>query len=199
MNPLSVNPWKGPHFASTRLLLLGESAYSWRNDRGEVVHPSAQHPTEQVRGIIAKFDDPDQPFMQALSRALTNEKAPQRDRLGFVWDRVAFANFVPGTVGVRGETDNTRPGRNDWERGRSEFPALLEEVKPLRMIQFGTVAWSELPSADVGEGLGAHAFRLSTGELCWCQAFAHPAHGGVSWRTLASAIYFTFADQFRAT
>jgi hypothetical protein len=196
MSTLSIKPWKGSHFASTRLLLLGESAYSWRN--GEIVHPSAQHPTEQVEGIIAKFDDPDQPFMQTLSRALANEVTPQPGRLTYVWNRVAFANFVPGTVGIRGETD-VRPTPSDWERGRSEFPALLEDVKPLRMIVLGLTAWNELPSADVGEGLGAMAFGLSSGELCWCQPLNHPSAriAPTTWRQLAAAIYFAFANQLR--
>jgi hypothetical protein len=199
MGTLSVKPYIGPHFASTRLLLLGESAYSWKNNKGEIEHPSADHPTEQVNGIIAKFDDPVQPFMQTLSRALANDFTPSPERLMYVWSRVAFANFVPGTVGIFGETDTLRPSPQDWERGKSEFYALLEEVKPLRMMVLGLEAWENLPGAYLGEERGAMAFRLSTGELCWCLPLRHPSAKNcpTTWKQLAAAIYFAFPDQFR--
>lgn len=49
-NTLSVKPYKGSQFASTRLLLLGESTYSW-TEKGETVHPSAHHPKDCVDWI----------------------------------------------------------------------------------------------------------------------------------------------------
>jgi hypothetical protein len=188
---LSVKPYKGSHFALTRLLLLGESAYSW-TEKGETVHPSAHHPRDSVDWITSDFYGKGLRFLRTLSRGITNEEHPKPDQLKAAWDRVAFANYVPGTIGEFG----SRPRKEHWDRARSEFPALLECVKPLRMIVLGRTMWRKLsPCADVGEGLDAYAgksfatyaFKLSSGELCWCQPVSHP-RAGLSWRTLAALI-----------
>jgi hypothetical protein len=41
-------PWKGEKFGKTKLLILSESAYSWRDEDGKVVDPGPTHPTENL-------------------------------------------------------------------------------------------------------------------------------------------------------
>jgi hypothetical protein len=190
MSTLSVKPWIGEQFAASRLLVLGESTYSWRNDKGELVHPSPQHPTDCVNCITADFYGEGLGFLRTVSRGITNEEHPQPDQLKAAWNRVAFTNYVPGSIGEAG----SRPTEEQWERGRSEFGTLLDEVKPLRMIVLGREMWSKLPEAHIGEQSDAYtgnfdryAIRLSTGELCWCQPLRHPS-GGLGWGELAATV-----------
>jgi hypothetical protein len=89
--------WRRAQYEDTRLLLLGESAYSWMED-GEVVHPSPRHAVELVEDVIENF--PTQRFMNTLSRAITSEKYPNKEHLRLAWNRVAFTNYVEGSVGI---------------------------------------------------------------------------------------------------
>lgn len=51
-------PYEGEHYHKTRLLLLGESAYSWR-ENNDLQDPSIDLPTElnwsQSRSMISRF------------------------------------------------------------------------------------------------------------------------------------------------
>jgi hypothetical protein len=191
-------PWRGANYESTRLLLLGESAYSWEED-AHIIDPSPHHPVEIVRHIVDDFDYGGLGFMRTLTRGLANEEWPSKERCELVWNKVAFTNYVPGTVGHKARV---RPSPDKWKQAKLEFPDLLEQLKPLRLIVLGLEMWDDdhMPPASVGGGSGAQAYRLSSGELCWCLPLAHPsAHGSkrTSWRQLAAAVYFHYADQFK--
>jgi hypothetical protein len=104
------HPWIGPKYDVTRLLLLGESAYSWWED-DEERHPSTEHSKESVQSSIEKFPQCGR-FFAMLSRALANEQNPDSDRLRYVWNHVAFTNYVSTTVG---NGSRVRPTAKMWD------------------------------------------------------------------------------------
>lgn len=107
-DPEPWNPYKGEYYHKTRLLLLGESAYSWRDKRNDLQHPSLNLPTELVTDQINYFPSYAR-FMPCLTRALAGEKWPCREWRCYGWNLVAFTNYVNGTVG---EGSGTSPDRN---------------------------------------------------------------------------------------
>lgn len=98
----SFRPWVGEHYHydETKLLLLGESAYSWRNEKNKLRHPTPDLPTTMVKEVLDDFRSADDMrFMKMLSRGLAGAEEPSKERLYRVWHRVAFTNYVGGTVG----------------------------------------------------------------------------------------------------
>jgi hypothetical protein len=185
-------PWKGHEFHGTRLLILGESAYSWEDDSGILREPGPDHSILLVED--AKKDIDRSRFMKMVSQGLANDENPSIERLAEVWNKVAFTNYVPELVGkFIVPKDRPRPSSRHWERAKAEFRDILELIEPLRLIVLGRTMWEEMPAADYGDGKGAQAYELSTGELCWCQPLPHPARG-LDWRRLAATIYFAVGD-----
>ena len=60
------------------------------------------------------------------------------------WERKAFTNFVPELV----EPLPSRPTARQWDAGRSEFEALLDYVRPKRILVVGATLWRHLPPAE---------------------------------------------------
>ena len=90
---------KGGKYDTTRMLILSESAYSWRDDYGRIVDPGPSHPTENLgHWGIDHFGK--QGYYTAMGRALCGKKAPSRDELKQAWDEYAYTIFVQGTVGL---------------------------------------------------------------------------------------------------
>lgn len=89
-------PWKGSRYDQTRLLLLGESAYSWEEE-GKRINPSPDHSIECVEAVVA---DGKGTFFRTLTRAIANEEFPSQKRRRECWNLVAFNNFVPVTIGL---------------------------------------------------------------------------------------------------
>jgi hypothetical protein len=183
-------PWQKPEYEKTRLLILGESAYSWW-EADELQHPSLQHSSESVRWAIDNFPNCGR-FFAMVSRALANDELPTRERLQFVWSRVAFTNYVSTTVG---EGPRTCPTREMWKAAHAEFRPHVSELKPKRIIVLGKRLWSEMPPTDIFVTDELQGYRIAD-EMVMCLAVNHPA-GGLSWRKLASVIYFTYERELR--
>lgn len=178
-------PWIGRRFAELRLLLLGESAYSWL-ENGEVVHPSAEHSIGLVEELLAGKPVK---FMRTLSRGLTGEENPDAQRLQHVWDCVAFTNYVPGSVG---EGAAIRPAPHMWDSATNLFPSLLAQLEPRRIIVLGKTMWSKMPPSDIYFTDDVQGYRLPSGRMAMCWAVDHPR--GLSWRNLAAVIQFSCGD-----
>ena len=185
-------PWIGPHFATTRLLLLGESAYSWVED-SELHHPSPKHCTENVEWVVNDFAACVRagPFLPKLSRALTGEYSPTRERLRFVWDRVAYTNYVTQSVGTGA---GIRPSEEMWQKAYEDFPQLLAKIQPQRVIVLGREMWSRMPEADLHITADTQGYKLPSGGLCMCWAVGQR---GVSWEELAAIVHFTHANELQ--
>ena len=137
-------PCRGNRYDETRLLLLGESAYSWQDKNGIWHDPEPKLPKQLVDEQIKDFAAVR--FARCLSRGLAGEESPNGEQLRSVWDRVAFTNYVNGTVG-RGPEN--RPTPEMWDAARRAFPSLLADLKPQRVIVFGKEMWSEMPPTNV--------------------------------------------------
>jgi hypothetical protein len=186
-------PWIGQEYAKTRLLILGESAFSWWED-DELRDPTLDHSKVSVESAIDSF--PKCPrFFAVVSRALANEETPTRERLLSVWNRVAFTNYVSITVG---EGARTRPSREMWQGAHEEFQTHLSQLKPrpCRLIVLGKGLWEEMPPTDLFVADDLQGYRIGD-EMAMCFVLNHPA-GGLSWRKLASVIYFTYERELRA-
>jgi hypothetical protein len=84
---LMFEPWIGPHYDATRLLLLGESAYSWTDCDSTLQHPTPDHCRKLVEWVVGGFEEcrsgPEKlPFMVKVSRALANDECPPRSTFG---------------------------------------------------------------------------------------------------------------------
>lgn len=186
-------PWIGQRYEVTRLMILGESAYSWW-EADEQRHPSAQHSSEMVQWTIDNFPNCGQ-FLALVSRALANEERPTKDRLQSVWDRVAFTNYVSTTVG---DGPRTRPTPEMWALAKAEFLSdLAMKLKPIpkRLVVLGKTMWSQMPDAPIFMSDDVQGYSLVDGVvMCW--AVDHPAHS-LSWQKLASLIHFTYEAELR--
>ena len=185
-------PWIGPKYATTRLLLLGESAYSWKTN-GKIKHPPPEHCKEQVDRVVDDFRGccSSSGFMPKLSRALTNKREPTREELRFAWDRVAFANYVPCTVGLG---PRTRPTEEMWATASKRFPELLKEVQPKRIIVLGKTMWNNMPDSHIYVSTIVQGYHMASGEISMCWALAHPSRG-LSWQELADVIHFAYQQE----
>jgi hypothetical protein len=185
-------PWIGNEYARTRLLILGESAYSWEED--ELIHPPLTHSLDSVNWAIEEFPNAGR-FFNMISKALANEETPSRDRLNQVWNRVAFTNYVSGTVG---EGARIRPSREMWETASRDFRNEIQAIDPLptRLIVLGQGMWGNMPETEVHITDQVQGYRFGE-HLMMCMAVHHPA-GGLSWRELASVLHFTYLTELRA-
>ena len=113
----SFLPWVGEHYRcdETKLLLLGESAYSWGKRKDQ--RPTLNLPTILVKEVLGDFARASD-FMKKLSRGLAGEKEPTKERLHHVWHRVAFTNYVGGTVG---EGPRIPPTHDMWKAAKGRL------------------------------------------------------------------------------
>ena len=181
---MAAKPWKGKQYDLGRLLIHRESTYSWR-ENGEIQHPTEDHATGSVEWTIEHFDQAAR-TMKMISRALAGEEYPIAQRLQFVWNRVAFTNYIEGTVGAGARL---RPTQQMWDDAKLKFRPLLEELRPRRIIVLGLDLWSKMPDADFDLTDPVQGYRLEDGTLAMCHQVLHPA-GGFSWRQLAAIVYF---------
>lgn len=186
-------PWVGQHYETTRLLLLGESAYSWE-ENGQVRHPSDRHNCDLVEWAINDFPGCVRGrlgFIVKLSRALANEENPTSEHLQFVWDRVAFTNYIDKSVGSE---PRIRPSEDLWKTAHDSFPAFLEQLKPRRVIVLGITMWANMPSTQVFITDHIQGYTLADGSVAYCQAMNHPSRG-LSWRELAGVVHFACGNE----
>jgi hypothetical protein len=176
-------PWVGEVYAESRLLLLGESAYSWTDPVRGIVHPSPQHSVqiieEALSGELPRFTG-------MLTRALTGCYKPSEEEIAAAWATAAFINYVPGTVGLGRES---RPDKAHWNRAREAFPGLLAELAPRTVIVLGKTMWSMMPDTEFYVTDLVQAYRLPNGGHAMCWAVDHPACG-LSWEKLRRVIAY---------
>lgn len=184
--------WIGENYDSTRLLLLGESAYSWHEENGDLRHPSLRHSIDLVEDVLHDFASAPA-FIRMLSRALANEVDPSAELLRAVWQKVAFTNYVTGTVG---EGPRQRPSPEMWNGAKEALPGLLAELRPRRAVVLGKTMWSKMPECEVRITDDVQGYRLPDGSLALCWALNHPSRG-LSWRQLAAVVQFACERELR--
>ena len=193
MTQKSFKPWVGKHYDETKLLLLGESAYSWQDENDKLLDPSPDLPTDMVNEILDDFENANyMPFMKMLSRGLAGKKEPSKKLLRRIWHRVAFTNYVGGTVG---KGPRKRPTRDMWEAAERDFrPNILNKIRPRRIIILGKVMWSNMPDPEVYMTDDVQGYLLEDGSVAVCWALDHPA-AGLGWIRLADTIHFALGHE----
>ncbi len=186
-----IEPWVGAEYWKTGLLLLGESVYLLEKD-GVLVDRGPRHAIHLVEDC---FDNPHlfRGFIATVSRGICGVPDPSPTHLREAWSRVAFTNYVATPVGIGA---STRPSEPQWAAAKAEFPALLERLKPRRIIVLGKTMWSRMPGVDLMYTDDVQGYRLSDGSMAVCWALHHPSRG-LSWRTLAAVIQFACGPELR--
>ncbi len=177
-------PWRGDDYESSRLLLLGESAYSWFDRQGNRIEPSPSHSRDIVQLALAGEK---QRFTTMLTRGLANRIDPTPEQMAAAWASTAFTNYVPETVGVGREA---RPTHEMWTRAHDAFPALLTELSPRTIIVLGKTMWNKMPETQFYVTDEVQAYKLPGGSEAMCWAVNHPS-GGLSWGKLARLVAYT--------
>jgi len=176
-------PWQGEDYRDNRLLLLGESAYSWDDPVRGRVDPSPTHSVEMIEEAVGgKLHR----FTGMLTRALAGCCEPTGEQITAAWAKAAFTNYVPGTVGLGREA---RPKKEHWNKAREAFPQLLAELAPQTIIVLGKTMWSMMPDTQFYVTDLVQAYKLPDGGRAMCWAVDHPARG-LSWEKLARVIAF---------
>ncbi len=184
-------PWRGEDYGKSRLLLLGESAYSWDDKKGGHVNPSPSHSRDIVEWALAG----ERPrFMNMLTRGLANCLAPTAEQMKEAWAKVAFTNYIPGTVGLGREA---RPTEEQWRRAHDAFPALLADLAPRTVIVLGKTMWNRMPETQFYVTEELQAYRLPDGSEAVCWAVRHPSRG-LSWEKLAHVIAYAMRRELMA-
>ena len=175
-------PWQGQNYEARRLLLLGESCYSWR-ENGELIHPQPDHPVMLAEWAMAE-PNTSISFLRKLTRALCGVEAPSIEQAQTAWQSVAFTNYVPVAVG---EGHAANPDATAWARAASELPKLLNLLAPRIVIVLGRTMWNRMPETQVILGDYVHGYKLENGETTMCHVIAHPSRGP-SWTEYAAFI-----------
>lgn len=175
-------PWQGQGYAARKLLLLGESCYSWR-ENGELIHPQPDHPVMLAEWAMAE-PNTTIGFLRKLTRALCGVETPTVEQAQAVWQSVAFTNYVPVAVG---EGHAANPDRAAWAQAANELPDLLNMLSPRVVIVLGKDMWSRMPETQVIHGDLVQGYTLENGETAMCHVIAHPSRGP-SWTEYASFI-----------
>jgi hypothetical protein len=180
-------PWigNGYHggFRGHRLLVLGESHYAEWDDADEVkrAHHCGQTFTRERISEVCDLREGAQ-FWRYLEQILLNEDResgwPPNGGAG-LWDQFALYNFVQSPVpsGAR-----RSPTNEQFAKSRPQFRAVLEGLRPERVLVCGKRLWREMEPTDLQVRDDVRAYRLHDGSLAWCLAIVHPSAGQVSWR-----------------
>jgi hypothetical protein len=108
------------------------------------------------------------------------------------WDRIAFYNFVQSPV----QTPSTPPTRQQFEASGAAFAAVIEALRPDRVLVCGQRLWGYMPPTPYDIGVSRelyfdpdiHAYSLADGTPVWCLVIGHPsrAFGWREWRPVIS-------------
>jgi len=183
VNARYFKPWKGKKFSTTKLLILSESAYNWR-DNGKLYTPPPEHPRRSLLWNIRNFGEVQ--YFTQMNRALCGSKSPTIEEMLTAWNEYAYTIYVQGTVGFGARS---RPTAKQFRDAGPHFLKLIEKTRPLKVIVTGTTLWNRMPPPSVHRR-GRMAYRLSDGTLVWCLAIPHPANrtSGFSWTKLRKRI-----------
>jgi hypothetical protein len=178
-------PWKGKNYRATKFLILSESAYSWPSEDGKVHTPRRSHPKDSVLWSFEASGKVPQYFTR-MSWALCGTKTPTPRQRKEAWNDYAFTIFVQRSVGLSAASKHTR---KQFEDAGPHFLALIEKIRPLKVIVTGKDLWNGMPDTAVTRR-GRGAYRLSDGTLVWCLAVPHPANRteGFNWKRVSKSI-----------
>lgn len=112
--------------------------------------------------------------MNKLTRAICNSPSPSSEEASEGWNKVAFTNYIPVTVG---DGARKRPSRAGWKQAEEEWPVLLNRLKPRAVIVLGMVMWNQMPTSQTFESAVVQGYQLDDGQVAVCHAVRHPSWG----------------------
>lgn len=180
--------WVGKSYKPGGLMILSESAYSWRN-AGALVDPSSNHPSISVRDNIERNDGAR--YFTLLNQALCGSHTPTPSEKSKIWERCLYTIYVQRSVG---EGPRVRPLQSDWASAGEPFLNLLNKHRPSKLIVTGKTMWQKMPECQVRLLDNLQAYELTKGELVWCLALPHPARAFSPTRECESVKYFLNAE-----
>jgi len=168
-------PWIGPEYrkSATRLLLLAESCYNWVEHSSILNQPLHDHPSLIV-GASQTLWPQNSRTMVKLTQALCKCATPSVEQATEEWNKVAFTNYVPTSVG---DGAAARPNSLAWTQARRGWPTLLNTLDPQVVIILGFMMWSRMPPAPIYIEGNVQGYRLDNGGVAMGHATKHPARG----------------------
>jgi hypothetical protein len=190
-------PWIGKSYSTTKVLILSESVYSWRED-DKLIDPPPSHTANNVRHWGIKHFGK-RGYYTSMGRALCGAKMPATAELRKAWNDYALRPFVQGSVG---EGWTSRPTKKQWQDAAACFPSLIERLRPRKIVVTGKTMWNyhmpDCTGAYLSDDL--QAYKLSDGSLVWCLAVPHPANRklkeGFQWERVGRAIHAFRSAEF---
>ena len=176
------DPWKGSLYdaglRSKRVLLLGESHYAGPDTKAGI-GPQPGTKTFTSDGIRAwALGSRRHRFFTKVPRLFDADPTVTQAREDF-WAHVAFYNYVQQIVGDRGRM---APTDEMWASAATPFRDVLEDLRPQRVVVFGSRLWSRLPRGPqrllgevAGDPVHAEARSLSNGDEVLFGMTAHPS------------------------
>lgn len=175
-------PWIGdqyePGFCGRRFLLLGESHYAcWDGQRHDLGPTSTR---VGVTDVVTRQDGAR--FYKNIEQALLNEERLNGWCPGggpALWNHFAFYNYVQSPVLG---PPRTRPSQQQFDDSLALFTAVLEALRPERVLVCGKRLWGKMATTQVQAHHDVQAYELSDRSRVWCLAIKLPSCGGFSWR-----------------
>jgi hypothetical protein len=170
-------PYIGSHFSDTRLMVLSESAYDWKEGK-KLITPPPAHPTRSLEHAMANIETCATYFV-SMSRALCGARKPTKAEMKAAWGQCAYTIFVQSTVGAGARK---RPTGRQFKDAGPPFLSVLERLRPGKVIVTGIQLWKSMPNTAVQLGNDLQAYKLGDGTLVWCLAVPHPSNSRVGFR-----------------
>lgn len=199
-NGVSFLPWIGDDydhgFMGRKLLVLGESHYCTWGERTHNLRPTITR--KCVQEVLNR--EKGAPLWPNIEQALLNEErtggwAPSGGAC--FWHRLAFYNFVQFAV----RDSNTSPTRRQFKDSWHPFKAVIEALRPERVLVCGKRLWSEMEPTPYESTLhddvylrdDVQGYCLNDGTPIWCLVIRHPSRG-FSWRRWHSVVIAFLKD-----
>lgn len=186
---ITHHAWVGPDWPSPsrRLLLLGDSHYLT-----DPVDDSA----ELTRAIIRDVRDGRRriPFYSKAEALCRASLTMASSNTASFWNQVAFANYIPVTVGT---VSNAVPTREMWQAGGPRFIHLLEELRPTHVLSLGQRQWDHIQfptdwrSVTTPDDDNIRIWETPAGDRIRATWVNHPSSRGFSitkWRPRVEAL-----------
>lgn len=184
-------PWIGERyeqgFKGKRLLVLGESHYQYEsleeNRRVEDPLDDPQLTRACVAGVIMREDWVGN-FWKFVEQALLNVERCEMAVTGeALWQSIAFYNFVQSSAGMG---PRERPSEEAFDASRAPFRAVIDALRPERVLVCGKGMWERMEEAPSELYLhdDLQGYYLANRKPVWCLATVHPTSGRYSWSRL---------------
>ena len=184
-------PWIGPRyqdggFDGLRVLILGESHYSWNLEAARVRYATRI----VVHGDLSGTDR--HRFHDRVVRVMRGSRGriPHEDAVRF-WNGVAFYNYVQEFVG---DHPRNRPSPAQWEHAATVLPSVLKALRPHFVLACGRQLYEHLktvPDLSSAPKFGSDNYTRSreiaigSGDRGVVGLIYHPASIGFSARKWA--------------